>query len=422
MFQRLFACPHSIQRYLASPLLTERLQYLRYLAEDGAARKTLQGVAHYQLILVDQLNLSEVRTITRPEIEAAAERWACYQAVSRGMKKDAPTSEPKATFIRHATRWLDFLGLLEKTVSLPHRFTDLISEFANSMYEERGLSARTIHDRCREVEVFLMQLCDQQQLALSDLTITHLDDALLYRISQGGYARSTVKRQATAVRTFLRYAEHRGWCQCGLANAIKAPRIFRHETLPFSPTWEDVHRLLAGAGSTCQKDIRDRAILLLLAVYGLRAGEVRKLRLDDLDWEHELLHVKRVKRGPVQQLPLSQTVGEAILRYLREVRPRSPLREVFLTLCAPLRPLTSQAITKLVVRRWRPLGVSLEHYGSHSLRHACATRLINEGVSLKEIGDQLGHRDLDTTRIYAKVDLSHLREVADLNFGGLSCD
>jgi site-specific recombinase XerD len=163
------------------------------------------------------------------------------------------------------------------------------------MREERGLSSQTINRRCRDVEIFLTQLCGRQ-LSLSDLTITHLDDALIDRINQAGYARRTVKHHASILRTFFRYAEQRGWCQCGLAKAIKAPRIYRHESLPFSPTWEDVQRLLATANSTSQRDIRDRAILLLLAVYGLRAGEVRNLQLDDLDWQRELLHIKRIKQ------------------------------------------------------------------------------------------------------------------------------
>ncbi len=420
MFQELFKRPRQIRRHLAGPLLDERLQFLSHCAEHGAARSTLRNLASCQLILIDQLNLSETRRITHTEIEAAAERWAQHQADLRGME-DAPLPRSITRFIWHATQWLDFLGRLETSVSPPHRFAQFISEFAGFMREERGLSSQTINRRCREVEIFLTQLCGRQ-LSLSDLTITHLDDALIDRINQAGYARRTVKHHASILRTFFRYAEQRGWCQCGLAKAIKAPRIYRHESLPFSPTWEDVQRLLATANSTSQRDIRDRAILLLLAVYGLRAGEVRKLQLDDLDWEHELLHIKRIKQGPVQRLPLSHTVGEAILQYLRQVRPRSALREVFLTLRAPLRALTSQAVAMIVITRWRSLDVTLEHYGSHSLRHACATRLINEGVSLKEIGDQLGHRDLDTTRIYTKVDLFHLREVADLDIGGLICD
>lgn len=417
MFQKLFERPHAIQRHFSGPLLDERLQFLTHCAERGSARRTLRDLAFYQLILIDQLSLLEARPITRSEIEAEAERWAQHKADLCGVK-DGPLPKSRARFIMYATQWLGFLGRLQSPVSPPHRFSQYISEFAKFMLEERGLSPETIKGRCHEVEIYLTQLCGQQ-LSLSDLAITHIDDALLERINQSWYARCTVQKQATALRTFFHYAEQRGWCRCGLANAIKAPRIYRHETLPFSPTWEDVQRLIAGANSNAQKDIRDRAILLLLAVYGLRAGEVRKLQLDDLDWERELLHIKRVKQGPVQQLPLSHTVGDAVLRYLREVRPQSALREVFLTLRAPLRPLTSQAIAAVVTKRWRPLDVTLEHYGPHSLRHACATRLINEGVSLKEIGDQLGHRDLDTTRIYAKVDLAHLREVADFDLGGL---
>jgi integrase/recombinase XerD len=420
MFQKLFKRSSEIRRHLAGPLLDERLQFLSHCAEHGAARSTLRNLALHLLILTDQLNLSEMRRITRAEIEAATILWAQHQADLRGIE-DATLPRSITRLIWHATQWLDFLGRFETSLSPPHRFAQFISEFAKFMREERDLSSQTVNRRCREVEIFLTEHCGQQ-LSLSDLTITHLDEAFLHRINQAGYARRSVKLQASILRIFFQYAEQRGWCQSGLAKAIKAPRIYRHETLPFSPTREDVQRLLATANSTSRRDIRDRAILLLLAVYGLRAGEVRKLRLDDLDWRRELFHVKRVKQGPMQQLPLSHTVGEAILRYLREVRPRSTFREVFLPLRAPLRPLTSQTISMIVITRWRSLDVSLEHYGSHSLRHACATRMINEGFSLKEIGDQLGHRDLNTTRIYTKVDLAHLREVADLDLGGLLCD
>ncbi|MBK8576452.1 MAG: tyrosine-type recombinase/integrase [Elusimicrobia bacterium] len=118
-------------------------------------------------------------------------------------------------------------------------------------------------------------------------------------------------------------------------------------------------------------------------------------------------------------MPLTKIVGQAILHYLQKVRPRSPLREVFLSIRAPLRPLASGALFQLVSRRLKPLQIPIAHHGPHALRHACATRLINQGVSLKAIADQLGHRSLETTRIYAKVDLPRLREVARLDLGGL---
>lgn len=419
MFQRLYEHPHALKRYLSTALLDERLRYLTHYAEQGAARTTLRQIANYQLTIIDYLKLSEMRAITRTEIETAAERWAHYRAGLLG--KDGFLPKPKNIFMTHCTHWLNFLGWLATTASPPHPFAQFISEFVDFMREERGLSSQTIRNRCRVLEVYLEQIC-AEQVSLSDLTITHIDDILLHRINQMKYSRTTIKKYASVLRAFFRYAEQRGWCRHGLADAIKAPRVYVHETRPYSPTWEDVQRLIASTNSSCRKDIRDRAILLLLAVYGLRAGEVRRLQLDDLDWEHELLHIRRVKQGPVQQLPLSHTVGEAVLRYLREIRPRSTFREVFLSLRAPISPLTSPCIAAIVSSRWQPLDVTLEHYGPHSLRHACATRLINEGVSLKEIGDQLGHRDLGTTQIYAKVDLTHLREVADIELGGLLCD
>ena len=421
MFEELFERSHAIQRMLSGPLLEERLQFLRHCAEYGAAHSTLREVAHYQLIVVDYLKLQDRDTITLSEIEAASERWAQHQAGSlRLTGSHSPLS--KSRFIKHATHWLGFLGRMQTSVLPPHPFAQHISEFAGFMRDERGLSSATIAFRCYEVEAYLAELYDQQ-LTLSDLTITHIDNVLLQRINQTGYTRRTVQTHASILRAFFRYAEQRGWCRCGLASAIKAPRVFRHETLPFSPAWEDIQRLIAGTNGARPADIRDRAVLLLLAVYGLRSGEVQRLQLDDLDWEHELIHIRHAKQGPVHSLPLTHTVGEAILRYIREVRPRCPAcRELFLTLRAPFRTLTSGAIGQTVRRRWQPLDVAIEHHGPHSLRHACATRLINQGVSLKEIGEHLGHRDLETTRIYAKVDLTHLREVADFNLGGVLCN
>ena len=166
-------------------------------------------------------------------------------------------------------------------------------------------------------------------------------------------------------------------------------------------------------------DIRDRAILMLLAVYGLRSEEVLGLQLEDLDWDGELINIGRPKPRRIQQYPLASTVGDAILRYLREVRLHHPSRHVFLTLRAPYSPLSRSSIWKAVNDRLRPLNVSIRHQGPHSLRHACATHLLSQGLSMKEIGDHLGHRSAESTCAYAKVDLAGLREVAEFDLGGL---
>jgi len=177
--------------------------------------------------------------------------------------------------------------------------------------------------------------------------------------------------------------------------------------------------LLAASEGDDPTAIRDRAILLLLSVYGCRCGEVIRLRLEDLDWQQERIYFTRPKASRVQTYPLSRVVGDAILRYLREVRPRSSYREVFLRLLAPIQPLQRAALWWVVSHRLRALGVTLHHKGPHALRHACATHLLEEGFTLKQIGDHLGHRRADTTRIYAKVDLTGLRQVADFNLGDL---
>jgi site-specific recombinase XerD len=177
--------------------------------------------------------------------------------------------------------------------------------------------------------------------------------------------------------------------------------------------------LLASTHTDRPKDIRDRAVILLLATYGFRVDEVRRLRLDDFDWEQEIISVTRSKQRQAQQYPLSRVVGEAVLRYLKEVRPRVKDRSLFLTLTAPYRGFRPGGLWPAVGPRVRALGIRVEHTGPHCLRHACAARLLSQRLSYKQIADHLGHRSLEATRIYAKVDLARLREVGNFDLGGL---
>lgn len=246
------------------------------------------------------------------------------------------------------------------------------------------------------------------------------DVSLFFRFrSPGRWQRSTIALYVDSLRSFFRFAESKNWCIPGVAAAIDAPIVYRHEHLPRGPQWDDVIRLLSPSDKPAPVDIRDRAMLLLHAVYGFRNTEVRLLRVDDIDWQEEIISLSRPKQRKSQLYPLLPEIGDAILQYLREVRPKTRRREVFLSLKQPYRPLTASATYSNVARRQRTLGLALPHYGPHSLRHACATRLLAEGFSLKEIGDHLGHSSTDATQIYAKVDLPALREVAELDLGNL---
>jgi integrase/recombinase XerD len=160
--------------------------------------------------------------------------------------------------------------------------------------------------------------------------------------------------------------------------------------------------------------------LMLFTVYGLRSGEVRQLRLEDLDWANEVITVERPKQRRTQYYPLVTSVGDAVLQYLKHARPHCRRRELFLTLKAPIRPLSPGGMYNVVSSRLERLGIQIpNHHGPHCLRHACASHLVAAGLSLKEIGDHLGHRSAYATRIYAKVDLTGLREVADFDLRGL---
>jgi integrase len=165
---------------------------------------------------------------------------------------------------------------------------------------------------------------------------------------------------------------------------------------------------------------RDHAIILLLSVYGLRSGTVRRLRLDDIDWAHDRIRFIRSKSRREEIAPLEPRVGNAIIRYLRNGRPETESRILFLTLHAPHRPLSASGLYNVVKSHLAKQGLPKKGCGPHGLRHACARHLIESGRSFKEVGDHLGHRSPSATRIYAKVALTSLRKVAFDDLGGLA--
>jgi site-specific recombinase XerD len=417
MFDQLFPKPGVLARYRDGPLAEERRRFLVHCAEKQLAPTTLKAIAGYTLAVAKALRLAERpgELITPGEIKAAADRWAHRRSPRRSLPSGQAA---RRQFTHLATRWLSFLGRLQRVTPTPRPYAREVTAFADHMRQERGLSPCTIANYCRAACEFLAQL-SAAGLRLDTLTIPQFDDLVARQLHQGGYARRTVRTHVNCLRAFFRYAEARGWCRQGLAVDLKAPRVFRDESVPSGPSWEDVKRLLAATQGNKPADVRARAVLLLLAVYGLRAGEVVRLHLEDFDWEHEVLTVRHGKRQRPRIYPLCRVVGDAVLRYLREVRPRSAHREVFLHLHAPFGPLSSGTLKILVNWRSRALGVTLPHCGPHALRHACATHLLEQGLSLKEIGDHLGHVDPETTRLYAKVDLAGLRAVGDFDLEGL---
>lgn len=417
MFEKLLKRPHALMRHRNGPLAEERRRYLAHCAKQQMSLHSLRQIARYTLIVAKALRLSDrpSERITRSEIAAEADRWVKRRRKSRRVRNVRVACR---TFRGQAVRWLAFLGRLEPPAAIRQPYADVVAQFTDYMLRERGLTPRTAAHHSQQVQEFLAEI-DKADLRLKMLTAAQVNDLLAQKVHDRGLSRVTVKRITTALRAFLRFAETHKWCRPGLADAVRSPRVYTHEGLPLGPSWDDVKRLIAAVQRNEPVDIRDRALLLLLAVYGLRAGEAAALRLQDFNWEQEVLTVSHGKRQRPRSYPLCRPVGDAVLRYLREVRPRSDRREVFITVLAPFRPLASKSVGGVVSRRLHALGLSLPHYGAHVLRHACACHLLAQGLSLKEIGDHLGHQSPESTRIYAKVDLAALRIVGDFNLEGL---
>jgi site-specific recombinase XerD len=380
-------------------LLEERIAFLTQLVSKSYPQRSVQNYAR------------DLLTIAQAVVRADRPRKVLTLAeVKRKLAK-------QRRLYPLAVRWLQSIGRVRQPAAPLIPGAKKITEFVDYMEHVEELRPETIRKHRWVVEQFLAQM-DAKSRSLHKITPPQIDAAFQKLLDRGNYSRRTVPGFASSLRAFFRFAETRGWCRKGLAAAIRGPRVFSQTSLPLGPSWEDVRRLLAMTEGNHPRNILARPILMLFAIYGLRRGEVSRLRLEDIDWEHEVFRVVSSKTGQVRTYPLTRSVGNAILRYLQEARPKSSHREVFLSLRFPFGPLR-ESLWSMVGRRLRSLQVSLPHYGPHSLRHACASQLLASGLSLKEIGDQLGHADPDSTRIYAKVDLVGLREVADFDLGGV---
>jgi len=415
MLESLFNYPTVLTRHRNAPLFEERDRYLRHRAQQGCAHGTLLRIARELLQIVHRLDTPSEWLITVQQVNTAAERWARQQC-RRGRAHSFKWS--RELFVQVATDWLQFLGRLDKPTAKPLPFEGVIEEFCRWMSAERGLSSVTVRNYSWHLKQFL-KWCKEHDHPWPGIQLPDVD-AFLSSWSDKGWCRISIATSAKALKAFFRYAGQRGRCHPMIAPAIQGPRLFSQDSLPSGPSWKEVERLIGCMAPDQPRDIRDRAILLLFALYGLRSSEVGRLRLEDIDWESSRLSVYRSKQRKAQTYPLTSTVGHAIIRYLRTVRQQSSHREIFLTLKTPLRPLSTGGLYNIVSRSIAKAEVQTRHKGPHALRHACAMHLVSEGLSLKEIGDHLGHCTTSATRIYAKVNLPELRRVAEIDLGGLS--
>lgn len=283
------------------------------------------------------------------------------------------------------------------------------SEFTTYLREERGVGEATISVYLRLVHPFVIKHCDDRPRGLARLDAARVIRFVLRHC--GKVSPASAKLRVTALRSFLRFAYVRGATNLDLGLAVPTVPNWRLATLPRFIPAEQVRRLIRSCDRHTPGGRRDRAILLLLARLGLRAGEVTHLRLEDIDWDagELIVHGKGQRQD---RLPLPPDVGRAVADYVRRDRPRCTSRAVFIRRQAPLCGLGSTGVSHVVERAIRRLGLQAPSHGAHLLRHSLATDLLRRGSSLLEIAQLLRHRSPETTMLYAKVDFDALRRVA----------
>ena len=281
----------------------------------------------------------------------------------------------------------------------------LVQSFRDWLHHHRGLAESTQRLYVRGATDLLKSLGDRT-IAYDARSIREF---LIGRARQCG--KPSAQKLVTSVRMFLRYLASQGLCHAALDQAVPALAGWRLATLPRCLTAAEVERMVQACDPHSVRGHRDRAILLLLARLGLRAGDVAELRVSDIDWEDGSLVVSGKGRREVR-LPLPQEVGDAMLASLED-RPRLTDDRVFVRVKAPCRPFESgDAVGSVVARAMRRAGVDAPRQGAHLLRHTAATEMLRQGVSLYDIGAVLRHHSLDMTAYYAKVDVGLLQQVA----------
>ena len=271
----------------------------------------------------------------------------------------------------------------------------------------RGFSAQSLKQHNSTAADFLWRgLCPGR--GLSGLTAGDVEAYIQIKSKEN--KRQSLQHVVAHLRAFLRYCADHGEAPAGL-HVIDTPRVYRGELPPRALDWTVVRRLLASIRRSDPRGKRDYAILRLMAFYGLRPSEVAALRLDSIDWEDGTLTVQQRKTRSVLMLPLAERTLDILRSYLA-ARPSSDLPQLFLRVRSPIVALKHYGVIDVFTYRVKKSGLPINGASSYSLRHAFAMRLLSRGVGIKAIGDLLGHRSLEATCVYLRIEVDKLRTVA----------
>lgn len=381
---------------------------LERYAEGFASGLARQGYAPSSVVFHVRLLANVSRWLEARGLGAAALDLAAGEAFLAERRASGRSARLRAGSLEPLLGYLRDAEVVAAPGPLPPatQADAVLARYAGYLAAERGLSARTITRNVDLVRPFLAGLTRDGRLDLGRLTAA---EVTAFVVSQSGERPGAVPRMVTALRSLLRFLHVDGVTVAGLADAVPAVAGRKLAGLPKALAAGQVAAMLAACDQGTAVGRRDLAVLTVLSRLGLRAGEVAALRLEDIDWRRGELTVTG-KGSRAERLPLPADVGSTIVAYLRDGRPRSGHREVFLCARAPHRGMSRGAVTNVAARAARKAGLGTVH--AHRLRHSAATAMLDAGGSLGEIGQVLRHNHALTTAIYAKVDIIALRAVA----------
>jgi len=414
MLSNYFTMPSHLESMRASCVGPHLDGFTRQLVAQGYSahgiRKFIRSIAHFGR-WADRSNADIASWDQKTLRRFQAHLWRCRCEPNRGVFKLA---------IEQVERFFEYLRAraviapVSWTAPAP-KFSALSQEFADWMRRHRGVTDATLLGYQTVLRPFLAKCGEQPGRYTADgvraFVVSHI----------GSLSRSRARWTVTALRAFLRFLVAGGQVSAGLALCVPKVPQWRLASLPRYLEAAEIERVVNCCGGKSSQGLRDRAILLLLARLGLRAGDIIAMELDDVDWERATLRVCGKGRREVL-LPLPQDVGDALLAYLQQGRPVIPAR-LFLSSQAPVRPFQGpSAVSGLVRRALRRAGIPHPpSHGAHLLRHSAATAMLRAGGSLDTIAAVLRHQSPDTTAHYAKVDLALLERVAQSWPGGAAC-
>ncbi len=398
-------------RWEDSPLGPEAIRLVRKLQDCGFAEGTRREYGHAVVHLGRVLHaenegacLALDETIIESFIDRHLPVCRCYRRPPGRQQSNVRHG------LAHLLAMLREEGTIAPRVSATRPYHQLIEGYCRFLRRDRGLAESTVTNYGRYLRDFLASRGDAvSPTELAQLTV---DDLLAFSRQRGAaLGRTAWNHLATSLSGFYRWLDLCGHGGSQLIGAVPLRRRYRLADVPCALSWDQVQRLLAVVDRCEPNGRRNYAMLLLFASYGLRGCEVRALCLDDIDWSCDKITVFAPKTGRSRGLPLTRPVGEAILDYLREERPTSLRREIFLSSRPPHAPLRSK-INGWLAERLKKAGVETTRGGAHILRHSLAVHMLRSGQTLKGIGDVLGHRSPEATFIYTKLHVDDFRTVA----------